>query len=50
MGLLSIEKKYIKPLLSISLSKVAYPCFCTEEELAKVRKEQEEEKVTGYGN
>lgn len=27
----------------------AYPCFCTEEELAKVRKEQEEEKVTtGY--
>lgn len=27
----------------------AYPCFCTEEELAEVRKQQEEEKITtGY--
>lgn len=37
---------YAKDLVKRGL---AYPCFCTEEELEEVRKEQEEDKVmTGY--
>lgn len=41
-----IYHAYAKDLVKRGL---AYPCFCTEEELEEVRKEQEEDKVmTGY--
>lgn len=41
-----IYHAYAKSLVERGL---AYPCFCTEEELEEVRKQQEEEKVlTGY--
>lgn len=41
-----IYHTYAKDLVKRGL---AYPCFCTEEELEEVRKEQEEDKVmTGY--
>jgi glutamyl-tRNA synthetase len=41
-----IYHTYAKSLVEIGL---AYPCFCTEEELDKVRAKQEEDKVlTGY--
>lgn len=41
-----IYHAYAKALVKRGL---AYPCFCTEEELEEVRKEQEEDKVmTGY--
>lgn len=41
-----IYHAYTKDLVKRGL---AYPCFCTEEELEEVRKEQEEDKVmTGY--
>ncbi len=41
-----IYKTYVKELIKKGL---AYPCFCTEEDLAKTREEQNELKVrTGY--
>ncbi len=41
-----IYHAYAKSLVAKGL---AYPCFCTEEELDRVRKEQEEQKeLTGY--
>ena len=41
-----IYKTYVKELVRQGL---AYPCFCTAEELAEVRKKQEAEKIrTGY--
>ncbi len=41
-----IYQTYVKDLIEKGL---AYPCFCTEEELGRVREEQEKQKVrTGY--
>ncbi len=41
-----IYKTYVKELIRQGL---AYPCFCTAEELAQVREKQEEQKIrTGY--
>ncbi len=41
-----IYQTYVKKLIRKGL---AYPCFCTAEELEKVREEQEEQKIrTGY--
>lgn len=41
-----IYQTYVKELIKNGL---AYPCFCTSEELEKVREEQEEQKIrTGY--
>lgn len=41
-----IYQTYVKELLRLGL---AYPCFCTAEELEKVRNEQESQKIrTGY--
>ncbi|MCX7714509.1 MAG: glutamate--tRNA ligase [Clostridia bacterium] len=41
-----IYQTYAKALVEKGL---AYPCFCSEDELAKIRREQEEQKITpGY--
>ena len=41
-----IYRTYVKELVKKGL---AYPCFCTEDELSKVREQQEKDKVlTGY--